>query len=317
MTNILVVDDNEPFRRLVGSVLAGNEFQIVGWASDGLEAVRKAQELQPDLILLDIGLPKLNGIETARRISQLPLRSKIIFLSQETSPDVVAAALGRSASGYVSKLDAGRELVLAIRAVLRGELFVSESLKGYKLTGAGTRTTHEALFYSDDSVLIETAARFLAGALRADGAAILVATESHRAGVLEKLKSKGIDINDEIRRGTYVSLDAADMLSGVVVNGRLNRAAFAEGLRDGVGSLVKAARAEHPRVAMFGEGAGLLCALGNPDMAVDLEKVGNDFFRRDRQYSLDVLCAYPLTHWKEDKHAFDHICGEHSAVYFA
>ena len=316
MTRVLVVDDNEPFREFVGSMLAGAGLQIAGWAADGLEAVRRAEELRPDLILLDIGLPKLNGIEAARRISRLPFHSKIIFLSQETSPDVVAAALGKSASGYVSKQDVACELLSAINAVLRGRVFVSESLKGYKLTGVRARATHEALFYSDDSLLIETAARFLGAALRADGAAILVATAPHRAGVLEKLKSRGLDIDDEIRRGTFVSLDAAGMLSGVVIKGALDHAAFAAGLRGGIASLAKAARSEHPRVAMFGEGAGLLCAQGNPQMAVDLEKVGNDFFHGENPYSLDVLCAYPLGRWKEEKHAFDHICAEHSAVYF-
>jgi hypothetical protein len=106
-------------------------------------------------------------------------------------------------------------------------------------------------------------------------------------------------------------------MSGVITNGKLDRVAFFEGLRDGIYALAKAARAEHPRIAMFGEGAGLLCAQGTPHMAVDLEKVGNDFFKRGTQYSLDVLCAYPLAPSKQDRHAFQHICEEHTAVYFA
>jgi DNA-binding NarL/FixJ family response regulator len=106
------------------------ESQVIAEASDGLEAVQKAEDLKPDVILLDIGLPKLNGIEAARRIRQRSPSSKIIFLSQNNDLDVVRAALGTGALGYVRKIDAGRELLLALDAVLRGEQFISSSNGG-------------------------------------------------------------------------------------------------------------------------------------------------------------------------------------------
>jgi len=85
ITRILVVDDYEPFRRFICSTLGKRpELQIIGEASDGLEAVQKGEELQPNLILLDIGLPMLNGIEAARRIHKLSPSSKILFLSMES-----------------------------------------------------------------------------------------------------------------------------------------------------------------------------------------------------------------------------------------
>ena len=94
---ILVVDDYESFRRFVCSTLERRpNLQIIGEASDGLEAVQKAGELKPDLIVLDIGLPKLNGIEAARRIRQLAPNSKIVFLTQNNDLDVVRAALDPS-----------------------------------------------------------------------------------------------------------------------------------------------------------------------------------------------------------------------------
>ena len=97
---ILVVEDYEPFRRFVCSTLGKTpELQIIGEASDGLEAVQKAEELQPDLILLDIGLPTLNGIEAARRIRKLSPESKILFVSQESSADVVQEALSVGGTG--------------------------------------------------------------------------------------------------------------------------------------------------------------------------------------------------------------------------
>jgi DNA-binding NarL/FixJ family response regulator len=129
LVRVLVVEDNEPFRRFVCSSLGKRPgLQIVCEVSDGLEAVQKAEELQPDLIVLDIGLPSLNGIEAAGRIRKLSPQSKILFVSLESSIDIVQQALSLGALGYVIKLHAASELLAAVEAVLRGEQFVSSTL---------------------------------------------------------------------------------------------------------------------------------------------------------------------------------------------
>jgi DNA-binding NarL/FixJ family response regulator len=126
---ILIADDYEDWRRQVRSLFQSRpEWQVMAEAVDGPEAIQKAEELKPDLIVLDIGLPKLNGIQAARRIRQLSPSSKIIFLSQYNSLDVVHAALS-GAFGYVLKADARRNLLPAVDAVLQGKQFVSSSLK--------------------------------------------------------------------------------------------------------------------------------------------------------------------------------------------
>jgi DNA-binding NarL/FixJ family response regulator len=97
-----------------------SELQVICEASDGSEAVQLAEELKPDLVVLDIGLPKLNGIEAARRIRQLSPNSKIIFLSQNNSLEVVQEALSTGALTYAEKAHAGSELLSAVNAVLTG-----------------------------------------------------------------------------------------------------------------------------------------------------------------------------------------------------
>jgi len=125
---ILLVDDHEVFRRYVSSMLKEQaNVQIIAEAEDGLQAVKQAEALQPDVILLDIGLPGINGIEAARQIGEIANKARIIFLTQESSPEVVQEALDLGAWAYITKVHAGTELLPAVDAVSRGERFINEN----------------------------------------------------------------------------------------------------------------------------------------------------------------------------------------------
>lgn len=126
----LVVDDYEPWLRFTCSKLQEHhELQVVGTVSDGLDAVRRADELNPDLILLDIGLPTLNGIQAARRILNVSSASRIVFVSENRCPHIMKEALSTGALGYVLKSDAGSELLPAIESALEGKHFISSSVQ--------------------------------------------------------------------------------------------------------------------------------------------------------------------------------------------
>jgi DNA-binding NarL/FixJ family response regulator len=138
---VLLVDDYEPFRRFERlTLLAHEEMQIVAECSDGDEAIQKADELKPDLILLDISLPTVNGIEAARHIRQVSPNSKILFVTENRSPDIAEEALSTGASGYVLKSDGATELLPAIKAVLEGKRFISASVAGHFLIATGLAT---------------------------------------------------------------------------------------------------------------------------------------------------------------------------------
>ena len=313
MTSItmLVVDDYEPVRRFVCSILEQRaEFQVIGEASDGLEAIQKAAELQPDLILLDIGLPKLNGIETARRVRKLVPRVRILFLSQESSFHVVQEALRSGGLGYVYKLRAQSELLPAIEAVLGGKRFVSSSLIGWESsesTVAPVPHRHEILLCADDAGLLNSFTRFIAAALRAGNPAIVIATTSHLNSLRRALKDEGLDVDDATQQGTYIALDVADMPSDIAVNGWPDFVRCFE-------PAYKAAKAEQPRVALCGECAGRLWAEGRADAAIRLEQICNDLAKTNE---MDILCAYPASGVQGEEHqeAFKRICAEHSAVH--
>ena len=126
-----MVDDYEPWRAFVASTLKNHsKLRIIGEASDGLEAVQIAQQLQPDVILLEIGLPTLNGIEAARRIREISPKSRILFVSENHSRDIAEEALRTGGCGYVVKAAAASELLPAVEAVLQDKRFVSGSLTG-------------------------------------------------------------------------------------------------------------------------------------------------------------------------------------------
>jgi CheY-like chemotaxis protein len=335
---VLVVDDFEPFRRLVSSILQNKlELRTILEASDGVEAVALAQALQPDLILLDIGLPKLNGIEVARRIRVVAPRSKILFLSQESSVNVVQSAFSVGASGYVVKMDAGSELPTAVKAVLRGERFLGSRFAGHGFAGVsdarpsgsalghtvfaplplqntGIASRHEAGFYSDDAGLLDGFTQFIGAALKAGNAAIVVATESHRDSLLRRLQGHGLDISAAIEQGRYILLDAADTLSTCMTNDLPDPVRFLEAAGDLIMAAAEAVNGEYPRVAVCGECDPPLWMLGKGEAAIRLEQLWNEIAKT---YDVDILCGYPLGsfHGEQGSHIFQRICAEHSVVH--
>ena len=126
---VLVAEDFAPFRHFVCSTLSQrSDLQIVAEVSDGQEAVQKAKELKPDLLLLDVGLPTLNGIAAARQIFKFIPHAKIIFVTQESSAEVAEEAFNSGGRGYVVKARAGSDLLAAVDAILEGKQFISRGV---------------------------------------------------------------------------------------------------------------------------------------------------------------------------------------------
>jgi DNA-binding NarL/FixJ family response regulator len=279
LLRILVVEDHAPFRRLICTALQRRaEFRTIE-AADGSEAVQKAEDLRPDVILLDINLPKLSGFEVAARIRTFAPHTPVIFLSQESSPGIVREAFRMGAHGYVHKHRAASDLLPAIDAAVGGH-------------------RHEIVFCSDDAAIVDGLTRFVATAVNAADAALVLVTASHRQGLLHRLRAQGVDIDLAIQRGTYLSLDAEHPPEPARFLEAIN------GLRE---AAVKAGKV-HPRIAFCGERAGRLWAEGRTAEAVQLEQ-----FCDELAPDVDILCLYPLPR-KTDDEALERICTEHTAV---
>jgi DNA-binding NarL/FixJ family response regulator len=329
LLRVLLVDDYEPWRRYICSTIQEqSEFDVIAEAVDGLEAVQIAQQLQPDLILLDIGLPRLNGIEAARRIREVSPTSKILFVSEHRSREVADEALRSGASGYVVKSTVASELLPAVRAVIQGEQFLSENLTGLYSAHYPFRENavemmsrqsqvphhHEVGFFSDGQRFLHEVAGFVETSLRLGNAAVVAATESHQDGLFSELQGRGLDMPAALKQGRYLVLDAHHTLSWIMVNGVIDPDRFLEGFGDLIMAAREAAKGESPRVSVFGECVHLLWANGNAEAAIQFEKLGN---KLTQIHDVDIFCGYSLDNVENemDHHLFQRICAEHSAVY--
>jgi len=333
---ILVVEDYQPFRRFICSTLGKREeLQVICESADGLDAVRKAEELQPDLVLLDVGLPTMNGIDAAREIRTLSPKSKILFVTQESSADVAQAAFSSGAQGYVVKACAGTELLPAVETIRQGGRFVGsglspdqfamdeqssdfrreEALPSFLATAPEHARNHKVQFYPDDDSLLAGFTRFIEAALEGGNPVIVVATASHQKDILQRLQADAVDCAAAIERGRYIPLDVATTLSTFMVNGLPDPERFLKVASELVEKAASAGATsgEHLRVAACGECAPTLWAQGKADAAIQLEHLWDNIART---CSVDILCGYVLSplQGERDSQTYERICAEHSAV---
>jgi DNA-binding NarL/FixJ family response regulator len=334
ITRVLVVDDHQPWHSFYSTTLQEKpDLQVIGYVSDGLEAVRQAQELQPDLILLDIGLPKLNGIEAARRIREVSPTSKILFVSENRSADIAEEALSTGAGGYLVKSEAASELLPAIQAVLEGKQFVSASFSRHGLVEtnenqsdnlqhnegvtpfrAEKKIRHEVEFYADNARFVDGFARFIEAALKEGNAVIVVATDSHQASLLQRLTADGLNIPAKIEQGSYIPLNVTDTLPNFMVNDSPDPVLFRKLAGGLIREATKGAKGEHPRVAVCGEGVHTLLAAGNLQATIMLERMWGEIAQ---QYEVDVLCGYFRSAFanEESISTLERLCAEHTAAH--
>ena len=309
---VLLVDDHEPFRRVLRKMLhQRDDCVVVGEAVDGVDAIRQTEALRPDLVLLDLGLPRLDGIEVATRINAVLPDVKLLLLTGESSPDVIEQALQRGAHGYVHKPRAPRDLFRVVDSIDRGGRFIGGGLERIGRGDGFTSHHHDVLFWSSDAVLVSGLSRFTADALRAGRAVIMVLPDTHHERIQDHLRAAHVPMDAAISEGRYIRLSVDDVLSTFVVNGWPDSERFRSAAAEMIAAAARSATSTRGKVAACGLAAATLWTRGYPDAAIQLEQLWDDVSSGEQ---MDILCPYPMAVRDENASAVRRLCAEHTAV---
>jgi len=309
---VLVVEDHEPFRRLICELLQQRgDLLIVGEAADGLDAICQAEALQPDVVMLDIGLPMLSGIEVAGRIRTKAPDAKVMFVTSESSLEVVEHVFSRGAHGYVYKPRALRDVLPVLDTIIRGGRFVSGGLERIAQGDFLASHRHHVVFCSSDAVLVGAFSRFIAGELREGNAVVAVVTRAHEQSLQSSLEASRVDVALAIREQRYLPVNVNELLAKAMVNGCPDPLRYLDAAGDLLADITRRATDRHARVAACGEGTSLFWRDGRVDAAIQLEHLWDEIAK---SRGMDILCAFPLTARDGSVRAMRSLCAEHTAV---
>ncbi len=313
---VLIVDDHAAWRQQISSLVRkSGAWEVAGEAADGPDAVAMAASLRPDLILLDIELPSLDGTATAKQILAADPSSRILFLTGHRSLDVLEATLMDGARGYVIKLYAATELLPAMAAVADGRRFVSAVLGGRPMdsaTGLPVPHVHAATFQPDDAALTDEYERFAAAELHAGKAVIFLGALPRREDLARRLRMRGVNLDAAIAGDRYIAMDLSEVLPPLMVNGMPDETLFWKAATSLVVRAARASRQDPPVIAAFGDAAPSLWKAGRIDAALRLEQLWDECART---FNLEILCGYVMPGLgRPDDEAYQHLCAVHSAA---
>jgi CheY-like chemotaxis protein len=304
---VLVADDHAPLRDAIRGVLSSS-FDVVAAVADGRQAIDAACELDPDVIVLDITMPVLDGFGAARELVRRGSRAKIVFLTVHAGDEYVAAAVDAGVEGYVLKSRLVTDLPDAIRHVLGGRLRLptSSSLLGI----ADWRARHAVQFYGNDDARLDELTRFATGALRRGDVVVAVGRPALLSGVSARLTGEGFDLTFLGERGRFQALDAEEYLSHAMRGDQLDEAVLVELVHRLERARVTSAVGNPKGLVVFGEIAPLQLREGNIHGALAIERLWHS------QASFHTLCSYSCADVEAQggRDLVDLLCALHQAV---
>jgi CheY-like chemotaxis protein len=293
------------------SSLLSDDFRLVAAVTDGRQAVEAVSRFDPDVAVLDITMPQLDGFRTAQALQKAGSRAKVVFLTLHDGDEYVEAALRSGAKGYVLKARMDADLQSALRHALAGRSFLPSLRSLSTITGcAGGHAVH---FRADDGSFHDDVVEMMLAAIARGEMCVVLGTDALRAGIAHGLNAAGCDVSAMRAKGNYFEFDAAQAISQVMRNGLPDRGELAN-LVDNLERL-RLARAlgGRNRVTIFGEMTVLLMQAGNFEAAVRLEQLWSELTRTLPYFT---ICSYPTPILRAEQHpqVWAAVCAEHSAV---
>jgi DNA-binding NarL/FixJ family response regulator len=270
-SRVLVADDHLAVLESVCRFLA-DAYDVVARASDGRQALELARQFQPDVAVIDVRMPVLNGFETLERLKRELPELRVIFLTMHDDDQFVAAAINAGAHGYVLKSRLHLDLMSAIEHSLEGRLFVP-SLSSLK-TVSGSH--HTVMFHTDDDRFLDDVSQLIASTLQAVEPVVVVTAESTRTGIADRLRGRRMDLPALVTRGLYFERDSAVALSEVMRGGTLDKARSAEIIAGFEQFRIAAPNGPRSRLTIIADLTVSLWRRGDVAAALALERTWNE-----------------------------------------
>jgi len=281
---VLLVDDHVQLLRSVATLLA-RDFEVAGVATDGIQAVDQAGQLTPDVIVMDVEMPGLDGFQTLQALARGGAPPPVVFLSMHDADEVVSEAFRHGALGYVLKPRVGRDLVHAIDQALLGKSFVPSLVP----LVAADRGGHAMLLHKGKESLVEGLAKVVDRGLRRGDAICVIATRPVREDLGESLRAQGWEVSDSDGHKRYRAIDVAEALNTVMRDGLPDPGQLAEVTRELDGYRRAQSESAGGRLIVCGHLSGSLAAAGNGPAALALEGLWN---RLTGDLPFLTICGY-------------------------
>ena len=305
---VVIADDHPTMRNAIEEVLS-TSFDIVAAVADGRQAVEAAERLDPDVVVLDIRMPVLDGFGAARELVGRGTRAKLLFLSVYDGDNYVSAAVDAGVHGYVAKPRLATDLADAVTHVLQGRLRLPTSSSLLGLTDP--RTRHVAQVSENDHARLQDLHEFAGRALTRGDSFVAIARLALLDGLASRLADEGFDLESLGERGRYQAIDAEAYLSLAMQGGELDESAVVLLIRTLESAHAASNTGETNNLVVFGEGAPLLWHHGYVRAALTLERIWNE-----HSGSFQTLCAYPRADLEacDRPEAVDELYALHPAV---
>ena len=308
---VLLADDHPGFAASVSATLEA-DFDVIGVAADGAQAIDIARRADPDLIVLDITMPGMDGFQVVRSLEQAGTRGRVVFLSMHDEDEYVREAFRCGGRGYVLKTRAGRDLVNALDHVHLGRVFVP-SLSSLFLVSDGA-DGHAMQLVGDERAFLDGIATLFDLALQQGDATCVIGMDWFREGLSQRLRARGWVVDGPTKHPRYLAINTAEALDQLIRSGTIEEDHVAGFVGEMERYRLSAAEGPARRLTICGDTSGRLLATGQPNAAVDLER---NWSRLTKGLPFLTLCSYSAAASRHDgthPEAFQHVCAEHSAV---
>lgn len=300
---VMLVDDHAAVLTATSEILSA-DCDVVAALTDARQALDAAMDLHPDVVVLDIAMPDLDGFQVARALSQLGSRSEIVFLSMHRGDDYIEEGFDSGAQGYVLKTRLRTDLSSAIHHALAGRIFVP-SLSA--ISALAPRGGHVLQLYTDFEAAAVEGARLAATALRRGDLVVLETCAETRATVLQWLDAHDVDVKGagpRLREG-----DPAAFLRQTMEHGQPQPDGVRE-MVDALDHLRISIAGPDSRLTLFGDISGQLCEQGRFEEGLALERMWN----RATSDRLQLTVCSHRAEYLRDGELMPHVCTEHWAI---